>query len=518
MAGQDWDKGLSEDILALVARGCDALKEMRGVSSSWKKGYELSVTKIRIGPRGPALPEDGSLPDRFPQILHLDLGEFPSRAPEPDPAALRALPKLTHLVWGRHMAPGGLEALRGAQLQSLNLGRCGRRLTDTFSECLSGMPLAELDLDFCAALTDAALPALGGLSNLTRLSLRGCERVTSSGFQSLRGVPLANLNLGGCPACCDGPGCAVMRSMPLVRLALDGWADPDLSFLRGKPLEALSLRACRELEDSELLHLRGMPLTELDVGLCERLTPGGLDRIAGLPLAALSLSGALASDAAFERLRELGFSLTSLSVICFRPGPEELGMTDAGLASLRGMRRLAVLRLPCCLRVTDAGLAHLRGLPLAELDLDFCEMISDAGLEALREMPLTRLSMRRCVKLTGSGLVHLRGMRLESLSLRRCKKVAGACLLHLAGMPLKILLLGGCKKVANSDLEVLRGMPLVHLDLGGCTKVSDLGIDCVRGPSLLRLDLWDCRKVSAALVESLRRDCIRVNTVVPLSE
>lgn len=39
MAGPDWDKGLSIDVLGLVAGSGKDLKSMRGVSKTWQVGF-----------------------------------------------------------------------------------------------------------------------------------------------------------------------------------------------------------------------------------------------------------------------------------------------------------------------------------------------------------------------------------------------------------------------------------------------------------------------------------------------
>lgn len=77
MAEIDWDKGLPLDVLANVAGGSDLLKAMRGVSKTWKKGYELSVTVIQIWDEGPPPPPTEIFSERFPSIGGLGLGKAP---------------------------------------------------------------------------------------------------------------------------------------------------------------------------------------------------------------------------------------------------------------------------------------------------------------------------------------------------------------------------------------------------------------------------------------------------------
>src|SRR5262249_25294238 len=76
-------------------------------------------------------------------------------------------------------------------------------------------------------------------------------------------------------------------------------------------------------------------------------------------------------------LRNAGISDEGLARFAASPGAANLvrldlpgaPIGDAGLASLRNLRRLDALLLQGCTRVTDAGLKHLRDLPLRELHL-----------------------------------------------------------------------------------------------------------------------------------------------------
>lgn len=70
----DWDKGLPIDILAMIAGGRDAQKSMRGVSQTWKEGFDRSVDRLKIRLHGPDL---GLVPVRFPMLTSLDLGGSP---------------------------------------------------------------------------------------------------------------------------------------------------------------------------------------------------------------------------------------------------------------------------------------------------------------------------------------------------------------------------------------------------------------------------------------------------------
>lgn len=162
-APADWAKGLPQGILWQIAGGRDALKAMRGVNKSWKAEFEGSVTHIEIPRKAPLPPHNGRLARLFPALSHLDIGD--SQMKEGSLADLRGLTRLASLS----LAPGG-PLMRHNQETKKALGRI-----------LTGSGLFHL----------RHLP-------LTKLVLRGCQKLTNIGLQHLRGMQLAALDLGGC--------------------------------------------------------------------------------------------------------------------------------------------------------------------------------------------------------------------------------------------------------------------------------------------------------------------------------
>ena len=147
-------------------------------------------------------------------------------------------------------------------------------------------------------------------------------------------------------------------------------------------------------------------------------------------------------------------------------------LTDSDLLRLKGLPRLAGLRLLAQERVTDAGLAHLAGLTgLRELDLAGCKNITDAGLVHLKALKgLVVLNLGSLEKLTDAGLAHLKGLTgLRVLDLTGTK-VTAAGLAPLRGLTgLKVLRLDNAQGV---------GAGLVHLKgLTGLTELSLKGAD-----------------------------------------
>lgn len=84
-------------------------------------------------------------------------------------------------------------------------------------------------------------------------------------------------------------------------------------------------------------------------------------------------------------------------------------ISDAGLAHLATMQRIAELQIHGCGGITDAGLAQVARMKgLATLDLRGCESISDAGIDALSSIPsLRELLLGGCVRVTADGIAQL---------------------------------------------------------------------------------------------------------------
>lgn len=100
----DWDKGLPEDVLALVANagGIEEMKSMREVSKTWELGFELGVQAITIfGLEQPMLPPGLEAARRFPGLIKLDLGRSAAEIALPWLRNLRAFPKLRSLDLGQ---------------------------------------------------------------------------------------------------------------------------------------------------------------------------------------------------------------------------------------------------------------------------------------------------------------------------------------------------------------------------------------------------------------------------------
>lgn len=116
---EDWDKGLPDDVLALVAKagGVNEMKSMRQVSKTWQLGFELGVQGITIlevhpmlppGMQHPMLPQGMEAAGRFPALTKLDLGRSAAVAALPWLINLRAFPNLDTLILGERTSCQGV--------------------------------------------------------------------------------------------------------------------------------------------------------------------------------------------------------------------------------------------------------------------------------------------------------------------------------------------------------------------------------------------------------------------------
>lgn len=269
----DWDKGLPLDLLSKVAGGQNALKAMRGVSRTWKAGFESSTSKVKLGCKGAVLPRGGAFALRFPAVRALDVSDS---------------------LTARKHAAGILGRVVGAGITSLILRGCDS-LTDYEMDLLGELPLTRLDLSGCSQITDVGLQFLHGLL-LEDLDLGGCRRLTPAGLAHLRGMPLRRLVLSKCCNIFGSPApeeLAPLAAMPLTDLDL-AWSclsDAGLAALRGLPLTRLSLYFCIRLSDAGLEALEGMPLRVLNLTVVSNLTGAGLRALRCASLTDLNLTG-----------------------------------------------------------------------------------------------------------------------------------------------------------------------------------------------------------------------------------
>lgn len=348
---------------------------MRGACTTWKAGFELTVTKIDIRHKlCPKYPKDSTskrddwipgglkivVPDfrRFPGVVKVRLSFFSLTSAS-----------LAGLQWA-------------SKLREVHLLGC----------------------DF----PPRVFSSLWGMSQLERLSLNCCW-VNPESLVAISKLPITSLGVtspgGGCVFTANSGFRALQGMTQLVELDISGWDNlsagalyalgefPNLRVLCSKNWHV-------ELEKSSgVFAFRRLQITTLDItNVAGGLIAGGYN------------------DDVMSHLRHL--PLTSLNVRGGAHPPNISSVSDAGLGFLEGIP-LTNLGLGGNVLVTDEGIEFLRDMPLTSLSLEGCDQISDEGLEFLWEVPLTSLDLAGCPLVTDQGLLALccRGMPLQSLRL-----------------------------------------------------------------------------------------------------
>ena len=221
----------------------------------------------------------------------------------------------------------------------------------------------------------------------------------------------------------------------------------------------------------ELLAAAGAAVVKNDAGAIVELRFKGpaVERsiLAALPelpgLESLVVAGTDVDDKALEPIGQI----TTLRNLDLR----ECRITNAGLASLEGLERLAALRLSGksgATTVDDAGMIHLVRLPaLRTLMLDHL-WVSEKGLETLAPL-----------------------RRLEELTLAQTLAGDDALPVIARFATLKRLRLAKTAVTAEGVAALVKLDRLVDLDLSECASLDDAALESVGTlVSLERLNLW----------------------------
>lgn len=163
--------------------------------------------------------------------------------------------------------------------------------------------------------------------------------------------------------------------------------------------------------------------------------------------------------------------------------------------------------------ITDAGLANLRGLEgLATVDLQYTD-VGDAGVEQLKGLPALQYLVLGGTKVTDAGLAHLKGCTaLATLSLSGLP-ITDSGLERLRGLKALTYLNLYRTKVRDAGLEYLQGLTgLTYLGLS-YTAVTDAGLERLAGPRELKgLDLEGDPMTDAGLIHL--KGCISLKRLV----
>jgi hypothetical protein len=179
----------------------------------------------------------------------------------------------------------------------------------------------------------------------------------------------------------------------------------------------------------------------------------------------------------FDDAKALGRNLRLLREL---PDVERLSfstplMDDAGMAEIKGLKRLRVLNLYGS-RVGDEGLKHLKTFPSLRSVPMGGTRVTDKGLAHLKDLNHLEYVGLRGNQVTDEGLVHLKGLTgLTGLYLGETK-VTDAGLIHLRGLTKLTMLYLDQTVVGDAGLRHLEDMTeLLGLYLFS-TRVTSAGV------------------------------------------
>lgn len=307
---------------------------------------------------------------------------------------IQLMPNLTQLGLNKHYddLTDGLPAL--SQLTNLQILSLGDGNDDHLVHISGLTRLHALDFksnNMFNFISQIGLQHISGLSNLERLNLYKCGRITDldflSGLSHLQELCLAY--------------CSSLTNDALQHLS-------SLTAIR-----SLDLSGCGDITEVGLQHLSNLTsMNDLNISQCSTSTLQGLGVYVNLKT--LNLLGCKTTDIGLENLSTL-MKLSKLNLCCNQ-------ITDIGLQSLSPLTFIQSLYLSHCDLIKGVGLTNLSTLTLlTTLDLGNSG-VTDAGLLALRQLTtLQRLDLKGCKKITDEGLINLNYLNnLTLLYLQEC--------------------------------------------------------------------------------------------------
>ncbi|XP_033888045.1 F-box and leucine-rich repeat protein 13 isoform X1 [Acipenser ruthenus] len=293
------------------------------------------------------------------ELQHLEINDMPTLTDKCILAIVSECQNLqtVSLQDSTHLSDSAFKALaEAAKLTKIKI-RGNNRMTDASwkSFCKSSPCLCHIYAADCQKITDISLKAIGSLKNLTVLNVADCIRLSDAGIKYL----------------VEGPSAGKLREVNLTN--------------------------CVRVSDMSLLRIsqRCLKLTYLSLCYCEHLTDSGLELLAGLP------------------------SLTSLDLT-------GTNIQDQGLASLGTNTGIKKLTLSECLWITDLGIQKLcqKSRDLEHLDISHCLSLTDKTIKSLAFycQTLTSLSIAGCPKMTDLYMQYLTGVcqYLHELDISGC--------------------------------------------------------------------------------------------------
>jgi len=170
-------------------------------------------------------------------------------------------------------------------------------------------------------------------------------------------------------------------------------------------------------------------------------------------------------------------------------------VTDAGLACVKDLPNLIVLKLRCT-AVTNDGIENARGKKLKTFGIEDSQTFDDEALGWLGEMTdsMQEVTVMRCIAISDDGVQKMAGLKnMRKLNLRG--NYSGSDALKIcANMPELTQLIVSENVIDDEGVTYLEGLTkLEHLDLWA-NIVTDAGVDSlIKIQSLKKLVLTACQ-------------------------
>ncbi|TRY83444.1 hypothetical protein DNTS_016198, partial [Danionella cerebrum] len=336
-------------------------------------------------------------------------------------------------------------------------------LTDTSVQVLQSKfhNLRLISLLNSPCLSDAAFKTICKSITLTKLQMRGNNKITDSSLKSLcrSCVRLSELRVSKCPHITDASLKSLGALPKLCKLNISGSVkvtDMGILYVTEGPsavqLQHLDLSYCPRVTDLSLRKItqKCSTLTQLSLCFCESLTDNGFESLEAWP------------------------SLVSLDITGCK-------IQDYGLAALGACPSLRQLTAAGCLCLTDTG---IKCPHLELLDVSHCVELSDKAIKALsffcRTTSIVRIA--GCPKMTDTAVKYLTraGHFLRELDVSGCPLLtdSSATFLHSSCLHLRSISMLYCKNISREQ-TLSEPQPGKNLKMWKETCVALLLLICV---------------------------------------
>ena len=246
-----------------------------------------------------------------------------------------------------------------------------------------------------------------------------------------------------------------------------------------------------------------------------RFTPKGWAMLASLPCLEHICTPYGLTDADVAEIAKLR-TVNEMEIVADR-------LTDAGLASLAGLRNLQVLHLEGTTMMTDEGLRSLGTLPKLR-HLRLSGPFTDKGLAYLIALPSLKALWLETPNTTEEGLRHLAQCQsLERLCVPWLDTITDRGIAYLKSMP-KLRALGvGDARSLDAGVTALASVSNVEvLALKGSPALTDSALKPLASmPKLRALEIYNSRITEQGLTNlhvCKKLDSIQIRSSVPVSQ